>query len=53
MKVRGQSSNWKTVKQTADNGQKISGNDDAIGIMSLVPGVKNSRMRNGLEFGRA
>ena len=26
---------------------------DAAGIMSLVPGVKNSRLRNGLEYDRA
>ena len=50
MKVRGQNSNRNTVKQTAENGQKISGDNDADGITSLVPGVKNSRLQNGLEF---
>ena len=52
VKVRGQNSNRKMVEQTAENGQKIS-DDDAAGITSLVPGVKNSRMRSGLEFDRA
>ena len=32
------------------DGQKISGDDYAAGITSLVPGVKNSRLWNGLEF---
>ena len=30
--------------------RKIFGDKDAAGITSLVPGVKNSRLRNGLEF---
>ena len=30
--------------------EKILGDEDAAGITSLVPGVKNSRLRNGLEF---
>ena len=75
MKVRGQNWNRNTVKQTAENGQKISVDDDAAGFeefcmlwlpwathrkewlqmavwtatraASLVPGVKNSRLRNG------
>ena len=38
------------MKQTAENGQKISGDDDAAIIASLVPGVKNSKLRNGFEF---
>ena len=29
---------------------KSLGDDDAAGITSLVPGVKNSRLRNGLEW---
>ena len=51
--VRGQNLNMNMVKQMAENGQKISGQDDAADITSLVPGVKNSRLRNGLEFDRA
>ena len=35
------------------NGQKFSSDDNAAGIASLVPGVKNLRLRNGLEFDRA
>ena len=46
----GQNSNRNTVKHTAENGRKILGDEDAAGITSLVPGVKNSRLRNGLEF---
>ena len=34
VKVRGQNSNRNTVEQTAENGQKISGDDDAAGIAS-------------------
>ena len=49
MKVRGQNSNRYTVKQTAENGQKISG-DDETSIKSLVPGDNSSRLQNGLEF---
>ena len=50
MKVRGQNSNRNTVKQMAENGQKILGDDDAAGIASLVPGINNSSLQNGLEF---
>ena len=46
----GQNSNRNTVKHTAENGRKILGDEDAAGITSLVPGVKNSRLQNGLEF---
>ena len=46
--VRGQNLNRNMVKQTAENGQKILGDEDAAGIASLVPGAKNSRLRNGL-----
>ena len=46
----GQNSNRNTVKHTAENGRKNLGDEDAAGITSLVPGVKNSRLRNGLEF---
>ena len=53
MKVRGQNLKSNTVKQTAENGQKILGDDDAAGVASLVPGVKNSRLLNVLEFDRA
>ena len=52
VKIRGQNSNWKMVKQTAKNGQNISGDDDVAGVTALVKGVKNSRLRNGLEFDR-
>ena len=50
VKVQGQNSNWNTVKQTAENGQKFLGDGDAAGNTSLVPGVKNPRLRNGHEF---
>ena len=50
MKVRGQNSNRNTVKQAVKNGQKILGDDDVAGVTSLAPGVKNSRLWNGLEF---
>ena len=50
VKVWGQNSNRNTVKQTAENGQKISGDENVASITSLVPGVKNSRLWNGLEF---
>ena len=43
-------SNRNMVKQTAENGQKIPGDNDVAGITSLVPSVKNLRLRNGLEF---
>ena len=46
-------SNRNTVKRTAENGQKILEDEDAAGIMSLVPGVKNLRPQNGLELNRA
>ena len=52
MNVRGQNSNRNTVKQTVENGQKISG-DKGTAIIILVPGAKNSRLQNGLEFDRA
>ena len=52
VKVRGQNSNKNTVKQTAENGQIISGDEDALGITSLMPGVKNLRLRNGFESDR-
>ena len=41
-----------TVKQTAENGQKISVDDDAVDITSLAAGVKNSRLRNDLNSTR-
>ena len=40
-------------QQTVQNDQKISIDDDAAGITSLVPGIKNLRLRNGLKFDRA
>ena len=52
VKVRGQNSNRNTVKLTAENDQNISGDEDAAGITSLVPGVEHSRLRNVLEFDR-
>ena len=53
VKVWGQNLNRKMFKQTAKNGQKISCDDDAAGIASLLPGVKNLRLRNCLEFDQA
>ena len=53
MKVRGQNLNRNMVKQMAKNSPKISVDGDAAGIPSLVPGIKNSRLRNGFEFDRA
>ena len=44
VKVGGQNSNRNTVKETAENGPRILGYDDAAYIASLVPGVKNSRL---------
>ena len=52
MKVRGRSKNRNTVKGTVENGQKISG-DKGTAIIILVPGVKKSRLQDGLEFDRA
>ena len=52
VKVRGQNSNRNTVKQTAENDQKISG-DDGGQYCIMVPGVKNPRLRNCLEIDRA
>ena len=52
VKVRGQNSNRNMVKKAVENGQKISSEEDAA-VMSLVPGVKNSSLQNGLEFDRA
>ena len=48
VKVRGQNLNRNTVKQTAEIGKKISGDNDADAIASLVPGVKNLRIRLGV-----
>ena len=50
VKVQGQNSKRKTVKQTTENNQKISdsGDEDTAGITSLVPDVKMSRLRIGL-----
>ena len=53
VKVRDQSLNKNTIKRTAGNGEKISGDEDVAGITSLVPGVKNPRLRNCIEFDRA
>ena len=52
VKVQGQTPNRNTVKQTAENNRKFSGDDNAAGITSPVPGIKNSRLWNGLEFDR-
>ena len=53
VKVRGQTSNKNTVKQTAENemAKKISRAKDTAGIMSLVPSRRSKiqRLRNGLE----
>ena len=53
LKVRGQNTNEKTEKQMAENAIKISGDDGAACITSLVPRVKHAKLRNGLEFYRA
>ena len=53
MKVRGQNSNRNTVEQAVENWPKISGGKDAADITSLVTGVKNLRLRNGLQFDQA
>ena len=45
VKVRGQNSNGKTVKQTVKNGRKISGDDAARPAWVMVPGVSSSRLR--------
>ena len=45
VKVRGQNSNRKTVKQTVKNGWKISGDDAARPAWVMVPGVSSSRLR--------
>ena len=50
MKVGSQNSNKNMIKQMAENGQKVSGNEEAIGMTSLVPGVKNSSLWNCLEL---
>ena len=50
VKHRGQNSNRNNVKQTVENGQKISGDDETAGFTSMVPGVNISRLQNGLEF---
>ena len=50
VKVQGQTLNRNTVKQTAENNRKLSGDNNAAGITSLVPGIKNPRLWNGLEF---
>ena len=48
-KVRGQSSDRNTVKQTAENGQKspVTRTWPLLRNCPLVPGVKNSRLWNG------
>ena len=51
MKIRGQNSN-RNGQQTAEKGQKIPGDNDATDITSLVQGIENSRLRNGLELAR-
>ena len=53
VKVHGQRLNRNTVKWTAEAGQKILGDDDAAGVPSLVPGVKNSKLWNGLGIDQA
>ena len=45
VKVRGQNSNRKMVKQTVKNGRKISGDDAARPAWVMVPGVSSSRLR--------
>ena len=36
----------------AENGQNISGEEDVADVMSLVLGIKHSRLQNDLEFNR-
>ena len=51
VKVRGQNSDRNAVKHTAQNWPKYLGFDeDAAGVMSLVPGFENSRLWNDVEF---
>ena len=40
----------KTVKQTAPNGENISDDACAAGVMQLVPRVMNSRLQYNPEF---
>ena len=49
VEVRGQNSKRNTVKQTAENDRKISGDEDAAGIISLGPGVKRPMLQNSLD----
>ena len=44
VKIRGQNSNGKTVKQTVKYGRKISGDDAARPAWVMVPGVSSSRL---------
>ena len=53
VEFQGQSSNRNTVKPTVENGQKMSSNEDTAGVMSLVPGIENSELRNGVQFDQA
>ena len=50
VKVQDQNWNRNVVKPIVEN---ASSDNDAAGITGLVPGVKNSRLRNGLESDRA
>ena len=52
VKVRLHNSNRNKVKQL-EYGQKILGDDDMVGLMSLVPGVRHSRLWNDHDFDRA
>ena len=55
MKVRGQNSNSNTVKHMSEikMQNKVSGDKDAAGFTSLVPGVKSLRPQNSPEPNRA
>ena len=46
VQVRSQNSNRSMVKQATENGQEIS--DNAAGITSMMPGVKNSTRGCGI-----
>ena len=53
VRVQGQEPNRNMVKHAAENGQKISGYENAAGVTSLMPCIKTSRLQIGLEFGQA
>ena len=52
VKVRGQNSNRNTVKQTAKNGQKMSGDKDAAGVTSFLSANGRSKGKEEERKGR-